>query len=80
MLRLTLRKEEYLSLGENIKIAFLGGSQNHIRILVDAPKDVEIVRSTVLEKNHPESKDDLPKYYAEPELPERFRKKKSGSN
>ena len=37
-------------LNDNIKIVFLGGTKNHIRILVDAPKDVNIVRSTVLEK------------------------------
>lgn len=79
MLRLTLRTEEYLMLGNNIKIAFLGGSHNHIRILVDAPKDVEVVRSTVLEKNHPELKDKN-KYYSEPDLPERYKKKRTGSN
>ena len=69
MLRLTLSTEEYLMLGDDIKIVFLGGSNNHLRIMVDAPKEVDIVRSKVLEKKHP-------KYYAEPDLPERYRKKK----
>lgn len=63
-------------LGDDIKIVFLGGSNNHLRIMVDAPKEVDIVRSKVLEKAHPEIKEKRPKYYAEPELPERYRKKK----
>lgn len=79
MLRLTLSTEEYLMLGEDIKIVFLGGSNNHLRIMVDAPKEVDIVRSTVLEKQHPELKKNGRRYYAEPELPERFRKKKGES-
>lgn len=76
MLRLTLSTEEYLMLGDDIKIVFLGGSNNHLRIMVDAPKEVDIVRSKVLEKAHPEIKEKRLKYYAEPELPERYRKKK----
>ena len=76
MLRLTLSTEEYLMLGDDIKIVFLGGSNNHLRIMVDAPKEVDIVRSKVLEKAHPEIREKRPKYYAEPELPERYRKKK----
>ena len=42
MLRLTLSTEEYLMLGDDIKIVFLGGSNNHLRIMVDAPKEVDI--------------------------------------
>jgi len=78
MLRLTVSTEEYLMIGENIKLVFLGGTKNHLRIMVDAPKDVNIVRSTVLENQitDPEEKAKLPQYYAEPELDEKFRKKK----
>ena len=54
MLRLSLSTEEYLMLGDDIKIVFLGGSNHHLRIMIDAPKEVNIVRSTVLEKNNPE--------------------------
>lgn len=50
MLRLSLSTEEYLMLGDDIKIVFLGGSNHHLRIMIDAPKEVNIVRSTVLEK------------------------------
>lgn len=79
MLRLTVSTEEYLIIGENIKIVFLGGSKSHLRIMIDAPKEIGVVRSKVM-KNHtvdPEIRDALPTYYAEPELPERFRKKKN---
>ena len=81
MLRLTVSTEEYLMIGDDIKIVFLGGTKNHLRIMVDAPKDKNIVRSTVLEKNitDPEEKARLPKYYAEEEHPEKY-VKKSKSN
>ena len=49
MLRLTLSTEEYLMLGDDIKIVFLGGSNNHLRIMVDALLYGDIVRSIVLE-------------------------------
>ena len=42
MLRLTVSPEEYLMINDNIKIVFLGGTQNHLRIMVDAPKEVNI--------------------------------------
>lgn len=79
MLRLTLSTEEYLMVGENVKIVFLGGTKNHLRIMVDAPKNVNIVRSTVLENKitDPEKKAKLPRFYAEPETEEKYRKKKS---
>ena len=82
MLRLTVSTEEYLQIGDTVKIVFLGGSKNHLRIMVDAPKDVNVVRSTVLEQKitDPAEKEKLPKYYAEPDLPEKYRKKKTKSN
>ena len=78
MLRLTVSTEEYLMINDNIKIVFLGGTKNHLRIMVDAPKEVNIVRSKVIENQteDPEEKAKLPKYYAEPETPEKYRKKK----
>lgn len=78
MLRLTVSTEEYLMINDNIKIVFLGGTKNHLRIMVDAPKEVNIVRSTVLENQitDPAEKAKLPKYYAEPETPKKYLKKK----
>lgn len=79
MLRLSVSTEEYLQIGEDIKLVFLGGTGNHIRIMVDAPKDVNIVRSRVLENKAATEgeKAELPKYYAEPATPEKYLKKKS---
>ena len=77
MLRLTVSPEEYLMINDNIKIVFLGGTKNHLRIMIDAPREVNIVRSTVLENQitDPEERAKLPKYYAEEEHPEKSRKK-----
>lgn len=78
MLRLTVSTEEYLQIGEDVKIVFLGGSKNHLRIMVDAPKELNVVRSKVIEKNaeSEEEKASLPHYYAVPDLPEKYRKKR----
>lgn len=78
MLRLTVSAEDYLMIGEDVKIVFLGGSKNHLRIMIDAPKKVGVVRSKVIEKNttDPEDKEKLPHYYAEPDVSEKYRKKK----
>lgn len=77
MLRMSVAVEEYLMLGDDIKIVFLGGTGKHMRIMIDAPRDVNIVRSSVLEKQitDPEEKENLPKYYREEEHPEKYKKK-----
>ncbi len=82
MLRLTVSTEEYLMIGDDIKIAFLGGSKNHTRIMLDIPKDVNVVRSKVIEARttDPEERNKLAHYYAVPELPEKYRKKKVYTN
>lgn len=76
MLRLTVSPEEYLLINENIKIVFLGGSKNNLRIMVDAPREVSIVRSAALENRVPDSGERAkrPKYYAVPDVPERYQK------
>lgn len=78
MLRLTLSTEEYLQIGEEIKVVFLGGTGKHLRVMIDAPKDVDVIRSRTIEKNttDPEERAKLPKFYAEIEKPEKYRKKK----
>ncbi len=82
MLRLTLATEEYLQLGDDIKIAFLGGTGRHLRIMIDAPRDVNIARGRYIEKHteDPEARAKLPKYYAETETPEKYRKKQSAEH
>lgn len=46
MLKLTLRPGEHLDIGENIRVIFSGGSANNIHLLVDAPKEINIARSS----------------------------------
>ena len=50
MLKLTVKAGEYLLVGDNIKVVFTGGSANNMHVLVDAPRSMNIVRSTALEK------------------------------
>ena len=78
MLRLTVSPEEYLLINGNIKIVFLGGTKNNLRIMVDAPREVDIVRSAALENRIPdaEEKAKLPKYYAVPDMSKKYRKNK----
>ena len=79
MLRLTMSTEEYLQmLVEEDQIVFLGGSKNHLRIMVDAPKEYNVVRSKVIENNakSEEERAQLPHYYAVPDLPEKYRRKR----
>lgn len=78
MLRLTVGAKDYLMIGNDVKIVFLGGSKNHLRIMIDAPKEYNVVRSKVIENNAatPEEREKLPQYYEVPPLPEKYRKKK----
>ena len=57
MLRLTMAQEEYLMIGENVKIVFLGGTGRHMRVMIHAPREINIVRSNVLEKNKKQSQE-----------------------
>ncbi len=50
MLKLTVKAGEYLLVGDNVKVVFTGGSANNLHVLVDAPRSMNIVRSTALEK------------------------------
>ncbi len=78
MLRMSVAEEEFLMIGDDIKIVFLGGTGKHMRIMIDAPKEINIVRSSVLEKNiqDPIEKENFPRYYKEEEHPEKYKKKK----
>ncbi len=50
MLRLTVGIEDYIQINDNIRIVFLGGSQKNMRVMIDAPKEVNIVRGKALKK------------------------------
>lgn len=61
MLKLSLKQGQYLNIGDNIRVVYLGGSGSHGRFMIDAPRDVNIVRSSV-EQNPERNKDT---YYPE---------------
>ncbi len=52
MLKLTLKPGEYIDIGEDVRVVFSGGSANNIHLLVDAPREVNIARSSA-SKNLP---------------------------
>ena len=77
MLRMSVKNGEYIMVGDDVKIVFLGGGGGQTRIMVDAPKEVNIVRSKAIEKRieDPELLAKMPKYYLQEEHPEKYKKK-----
>lgn len=77
MLNLTIRPGEYIQIGEDVKLIFVGGTNNNLKIMVDAPRKYNIVRSTVLEKKarNEEERQAIPKFYREEPLPEELVRK-----
>ena len=77
MLRMSVKNGEYIMVGDDVKIVFLGGGGGQTRIMVDAPKEVNIARSKAIEKRieDPELLAKMPKYYPQEEHPEKYKKK-----
>ena len=77
MLRMSVKNEEYIMIGDDVKIIFLGGGGGQTRIMIDAPKEVNIARSKAIEKRieDPELLAKMPKYYSQEEHPEKYKKK-----
>ena len=50
MLKLTLRPGEFIDIGDNVRVIFSGGSANNIHLLVDAPREINIARSSAGKK------------------------------
>lgn len=61
MLKISLKPGQYVNIGEDIRVVFVGGSGNNIRLLIDAPREVPIARNTA--ERNPERKKDS--YYKE---------------
>ena len=59
MLKISLKQGQYVNIGDNIRVVYVGGTGNHGRLMIDAPKDVRIARSTV--EQNPERRKDT--YY-----------------
>ena len=75
MLKMTMSPQEYIQIGENIRIVFTGGSKKNMHILIDAPREINIVRSKVLEQNIREDK--RKRYYRDEDKSSLYRKKDS---
>ena len=54
MLILTRRLGESLSIGDDVKLTVLSIKANQVRIGIEAPKEVSIQRTELLEKNQEE--------------------------
>lgn len=50
MLILTRKKEEEIKIGDNIVIKVLDIKDKHIKLGIEAPKEINIVRTELLEK------------------------------
>ena len=77
MLRMSVKNGEYIMIGDDVKIVFLGGGGGQTRIMIDAPQEVNIARSRAIEKRIQDAEllAKMPKYYAEEEHPEKYKKK-----
>lgn len=70
MLNFTLKPGDYFMIGDDIKVVMAGGTANNCRIMVEAPREYNIVRSRVLEKQAvtQNEKEKIHKYYPEPQI------------
>ena len=62
MLKVGMRPGEYITIGDDVKIVFSGGTGRHIHLLVEAPREKKILRSSYSDN------DDRAPYYAEESL------------
>lgn len=53
MLKLTLKPGDFIDIGEDVRVVFSGGSANNIHLLIDAPRDMNIARSTAANNRVP---------------------------
>ena len=51
MLKLTIKPGEFIDIGKDIRVVYSGGSEGNIHLLIDAPRELNIVRSKVLARN-----------------------------
>lgn len=50
MLRLSISTDEYVMIGPDVKISFIGGTKYQTYIMIDAPKDINIARGRAIAK------------------------------
>ena len=71
MLKLSLKQGQYINIGDNIRVVYVGGSGGHGRLMIDAPKEIPIVRSNIEE--NPERRRET--YYPEEKISAEAQKK-----
>lgn len=72
MLKLTLRPGDFIDIGDDVRVVFSGGSANNIHLLVDAPREMNIARSTAASNRRPSP------YYKERGISEAAQKEIAG--
>lgn len=55
MLVLGIKTGQTLTINENVKITFIKVRDNTIRVSIDAPKDVKILRDAVVDRDNAKS-------------------------
>ena len=71
MLFLHMKDGDYLTIGEDITIQFFPDSSTRVRVAINAPRDLTILRGDVRERNGAERPSGLVgRYTASPELAE----------
>ena len=64
MLKLSLKEGQYLNIGDDIRVIYVGGNGKHCRLLIDAPRELNIARSD--NDTNPARRKET--YYPEPEI------------
>ena len=62
--QIIIKGRQYVNIGDDIRIVFAGGTGKHCRLLIDAPKELNIARSN----NEPDPAKRKDTYYPEPEF------------
>ena len=57
MLKLTIKPGEFINIGDDVRVIYSGGSEGNIHLLIDAPRELNIVRSKVLARNSANNSD-----------------------
>lgn len=58
---LTFREGESFHIGENVKITFIRYKRGNIRLSIEAPRNVKIMRTTLIEREKKEPDKEVPK-------------------
>lgn len=56
MLKLTIKPGEFINIGNDIRVVYSGGTDGNIHLLIDAPRELNIVRSKVLSRKKTDQK------------------------